>query len=140
MVTNVRKTLNGVSKNSISYGAGCLSAAVWGSLFGRRRLGVGTERTETLAYTGSYQSNFYFIKTLFSSIQLLFEEASFSFFFVAQAMPSHAVYPLIYMVALHTLLSGVMCVACCNVIFSSLQSSLIMSIHRFFGLPLFLTP
>ena len=43
------------------------------------------------------------------------------------------------MVALHTLLSHVKCVASCNVIFSSLQSSFIMSIHRFFGLPLFLT-
>jgi len=44
------------------------------------------------------------------------------------------------MVALHALLSRVKCVASCNVIFSSLKSSLIMSIHRFFGLPLFLTP
>src|SRR6218665_1079643 len=39
------------------------------------------------------------------------------------------------LVNLHTLLICVMCVASCNVIFSSLQSFLIMSIHRFFGLP-----
>jgi len=44
------------------------------------------------------------------------------------------------LVALHALLSCVMCVASCNVIFSSLQSSLIMSILRFFGLPLFVAP
>src|SRR6218665_2590309 len=44
------------------------------------------------------------------------------------------------MVALHTLLSCVLHVASCSVRCSSLQSSLIMSIHLFFCLPLFLVP
>src|SRR6218665_1385864 len=43
-------------------------------------------------------------------------------------------------VALHTLLSCVLHVASCSVRCSSLQSFLIMSIHRFFCLPLFLVP
>ena len=44
------------------------------------------------------------------------------------------------MVALHTLLSCVLYVASCSVRCSSLQSSLIISIHLFFCLPLFLVP
>src|SRR6218665_2175351 len=44
------------------------------------------------------------------------------------------------MVALHTLLSCVLHVTSCSVRCSSLQSSLIMSIHLFFCLPLFLVP
>src|SRR6218665_2567520 len=44
------------------------------------------------------------------------------------------------MVALHTLLSSVLHVASCSVGCSSLPFSLIMSIHLFFCLPLFLVP
>jgi len=55
-------------------------------------------------------------------------------------MPSHASAAHLHcMVALYTLLARVMCVASYNVIFSSLQSSTIVSIHRLFDLPLFLS-
>ena len=54
-------------------------------------------------------------------------------FFMALVMPSHASATRLWS------LSRVKCVASCNVILSSLQSSLILSIHHFFGRLLFLT-
>src|SRR6218665_4011906 len=59
---------------------------------------------------------------------------------MAQAMPLHASATRLWLVALHTVLSCVLHVASCSVRCSSLQSSLIMSIHLFFCFPLFLVP
>ena len=57
------------------------------------------------------------------------------FVFMAQAMTLYA--PAAHQ-TFQTFLSCAMHVAFCSVIWSSLQSSLIVSIHRFFGLPRFL--
>src|SRR6218665_1924234 len=59
---------------------------------------------------------------------------------MAQAMPLHASATRLWLVALHTVLSCVLHVASCSVRCSSLQSSLIMSIHLFFCLSIFLVP